>query len=180
MRHVAVWINIAIAGAFLASTGCTKTVEETLSNVKKDIQTTVTQPAAPPKPSGTIEIQLDQPVKTIGCSVKFVTFNGARPSVLKVTSYDDPAKEAFPSVLLQAQVTGDSASQLSGQIIKAEAYVMTAEDAPTWHSPPLQDIDVKLTVNGNQVEGEIVGGSMINPLTGTNVSVTGKFSGNIL
>lgn len=162
--------------ASLSIVGCKKDVVDTFNK----IQESEPEPEPPPVSKGAIKLTLDQPVETDGCYVSFYTFATGRPSVLRIASYPDPAQEAFPSVMLQAQVDVDSASALAGASVQAEVYVMTAEGGATWHSNP-ETVEIKITsINGNKVVGQIVGGTLKNPETDSTTSVTGTFDGSML
>jgi hypothetical protein len=82
--------------------------------------------------AGAIELQLDVPVTTSGCYAALYTFSDGRPSVVQITSYNDPAAESFPSVMLRAETSAKSPGELNGQKLSANAFVQQNPDGPVW------------------------------------------------
>ncbi len=177
LSHLTLMLSIA---ACIAVTGCKDDVVDTLNNAKQQIIEPEPEPEPVAQgPTGFIKLTLEGMVETNGCYVSFFSFASGRPSVLRIASYPDSDQEAFPSVMLQAQVDVDSAAALAGTSVQADAYVMVAQGAPAWHSNP-GTLEVKITsITGNKVVGEIVGGELRNPVTDSTTAVTGTFDGTL-
>lgn len=82
--------------------------------------------------AGTIELTLDAPVTASGCYAALYSFSDGRPSVVQITSYNDPAAESFPSIFLRAETTAKAPAELQGQKLSAKAFVQENPGGPVW------------------------------------------------
>ncbi|MDA0832997.1 MAG: hypothetical protein O2955_04050 [Planctomycetota bacterium] len=172
--------------------GCPEEKAETVA-VPDPVPIQTTPTAAPPSPYF-IEINVGKPVKTTDCQAQLLTFSGERSSVLMVKSYPDTQQETLPSAMLQAHVSARDPASLIGTTVKAEVYLMTANETGaassrsgntegalsgvTWHTPPGELADVKITaVENQQITGEIVSGELINTMTTQRAPLKGRFTG---
>ena len=174
-----IWLLVPVV-ALACSSGC-----EPAKSSKKGRGGAPPPPqlAASPPPKvfglGNIELTLDQPVKTSGCSASLISLGAGRRRVLQVTSCQDPTQEHFPSVFLRAEVSADTPAALVGQKLAARAYVQVRRDGPVWHSLPDRPVELTVTfANGTGVEGELLGGRLVSTETGQAVDVKGKFTGS--
>ena len=129
--------------------------------------------------AGSIELTLDGPVNTGRCYLSLISPPSGRPAVLQISGYREPADETFPSIFLHAEVPGRDLAGLAGQKLNAQVYVQTRADGPVWHSPSDQPAELTITAVGDDsIEGQLLGGTLINTETRQMVDVTGKFSGS--
>lgn len=127
--------------------------------------------------AGSIELQLDQPLKTQACYVQFVQQGSGRPNVLQLQSYRSAEDESFPSVLLHAQVSAASAQELVGQIASARLFVQPDRSGPTWYSVVGSPVEVEIvSIDEQTLTAKLVGGSLQNTVD-AETSVTGTFQG---
>ena len=140
--------------------------------------------AAPAAPkvlgSGSIELTLDEPVKTGTCYASLIVLPSGGRRLLQLTSYQEPKREYFPSVFLRAEVSADTPAALVAQKLTAQAYVQVRQDGPVWHSLPDQPVQLTITYGGDTgVEGELVGGRLVSSETGQAIDVKGKFTAQL-
>jgi hypothetical protein len=126
--------------------------------------------------AGQLELVLDGPVDAPACYASLVSFSSDRPSVLQLSTSGETADEAFPSVLVRAQVPAGTFSELVGKELTAAVYVQTEAGGPIWHSPQGQPVELAITdADEASVQGELVRGTLVSSETGQSLSVTGKF-----
>ena len=172
-----IWLLVPVV-ALACSSGC-----EPAKSSKKG-------PAGPPPPKlaaaaapkvfglGSIELTLDEPVKTARCYASLISPGSGRWRVLQVTSCEDPNQEHFPSVFLRAEVSADTPAVLVGQKLAARAYVQVRRNGPVWHSLPDRPVELTITfADGTGMEGDLLGGRLASTETGQAVDVKGKFTG---
>ena len=127
--------------------------------------------------AGSIELQLDQPLKTQACYVQFLQQSSGRSNVLQMQSYRSVDQESFPSVLLHAQVSAASAQELVGQVLSARLFVQPQQNGPLWYSAVGSPVEVKIvSIQEQTLTAELVGGTLGNTTTGQ-TGVTGTFQG---
>lgn len=128
--------------------------------------------------AGSCELSLDSPLTISACYFAFIPQGSGRPSVLQIRSYRDAAQDSFPSVLMQSQVKAGGLSELVGQTVSGQLFVQRGEGSPVWFCPPGAQIELKVvSLDDKLLNIEIVSGSLRNSQTGSNQTVTGKFSG---
>jgi len=176
-----VWSLVLLPGLFLA--GCDdwqvrKAVDERAAGLKKAVEETVKDVQESVSPTGGIELILDEPVKTDACQALFILSPSPRPTVLQLTSYENPDAETFPSVLIRAVVVAGAPADLSGKTVAAQVFVQTATDAPVWHTEPGQGVELTISeVSSTTIRGNISAGTMTSTATGQGMDVTGTFTG---
>lgn len=187
-RFFATGLRVASLLALALATGCgtkvAETVQQTASQVQKTVTNTVDTAQTEVKEQlqmvGSSELTIDPaaPVKTPSCYATFTPATGGRESVLALQSYRAADKEAFPSFYLQASVAQASVHDLAGQTVPAVMYVKTAADAPTWHTPTSQTVQLKIvSVENQQVTAEVVGGTLVGTDGKETMTAAGKFVG---
>ncbi|HTN74395.1 MAG TPA: hypothetical protein VL096_04080 [Pirellulaceae bacterium] len=181
--------------AVLWIVGCGSELAETVQQTANQVQQSVTKSVESAQTTvqeklemaGSSEVTLDAstpgaptavaPVKTAGCYALFTPATGGRPSVLALQSYKDASSEAFPSLCIQAQVTGDSLSALAGQTVPATMFVKTAAAGPTWYTPTGETVQLKIvSVAGQQVTAEVMSGTLSRSDGGATQPALGKFT----
>jgi hypothetical protein len=129
--------------------------------------------------AGAIELQLDAPVTASGCYAALYTFSDGRPSVVQITSYNDPTAESFPSVMLRAQTSAKAPGDLSGQKLSAKAFVQENPDGPVWSADakPLE-----LTISAADATNIVAefSGTLENVGSGESKATRGKLSGSFV
>lgn len=126
--------------------------------------------------AGDMQLTLGEPLSTSACYARVVSIGGGRPNVLQLTSYRDKSQESFPSVFVQAVVTGDSISAISGQTVEAELFAQRESNGPVLFT----DVGQMVTLKVAQVEGqtatiEVVGGQLRDSQSGGEVPAQGVF-----
>jgi hypothetical protein len=99
--------------------------------------------------------------------------------VLHITSYNDAANEAFPSVLITANLPAGNGA-LTGQPLQAQAYVQAVKDGPVWHSADDAPVEVRIDQAAEgKIAGTITAGSLVSSDDGKSIPVTGSFTGSM-
>jgi hypothetical protein len=121
---------------------------------------------------------MGQTVDAKTCFASLTRLPGSRPVVLQLTSYADPQRETFPSVLIWAEVPSHQPDSLAGQRVKAQIYVQTKADGPVWQAAPGDSIELNITKAGAQeFAGEIASGKLVSSDGGDGVELKGTFGG---
>ena len=129
--------------------------------------------------AGTMDLTLDGPVQASGCYAALYSFSDGRPSVLQITSYNNPPAESFPSVILRATTKSKTLDELAGETVSAQCFVQTSVDGPLWQASdkPLQ-LEISLS-DGSVVEAA-VSGKLTNVQTGDTKEISGTVTGNVV
>jgi len=176
---------IFLAVALGCALGCSKEkMKEAFDKGVEQVEQTVAKTSELVKEQtdlgGHIELTLDEPVKTGRGYAVLVSFPSGRPAVLQVSSCREPLDETFPSVFLRAEVSARAPTELAGKELTAQLYVQAEPEGPVWHSPDEAPVEMRITTAGeSSLEGEVLGGTLINTDTGETVSVTGTFVGSL-
>lgn len=130
--------------------------------------------------AGDFQLNAGQPMAISGCYVTLVTPVEGGPAILQLQSYQEASQESFPSVLVRAEVTAASISELTGQTVQAQVFLKPRQDQPTLFA---FDSNVQVKINGiedEKVVGEIVAGTLSGVDEGQPpVPVSGDFRGVI-
>ena len=175
-------VQAIVSGVALAcALGCPR---QDMGPKARQVQQKIVRAAEPVKEetglAGHFELELDEPVKAGRCYAVLVSFPSGRPAVLQLSSYQEPGDETFPSVFLRVEVSAGTVAELLGQELPATLYVQTGPEGPVWHSPDERPVEFTITAaDDTSVEGEVLGGTLVNTHTGQEVAVTGKFSGSL-
>jgi len=165
--------------------GCSKeqfseTVSKQVQQVTEQVKDKVNQTAEIVKEqaslAGSLELKLDQSLKTGRCYASLQPLAQGRPAVLVITSYQSPGDETFPSAMLHAEVSAATPQALVGQKVPARLYAQTVADGPVWHSPDGEPVQLAITAADEKtVSGQIVAGKAVNTDAARATDVTGKF-----
>lgn len=129
--------------------------------------------------AGAIELQLNSPVKSSGCYAALRSFSDGRPSVVQITTYNDPSAESFPSVILRATTTAKSPADLNGQKLSAKAFVQENPDGPVW-SADAKPLELTIsTADDASITAEF-SGALENVNTGETKPTTGTLNGSFV
>jgi hypothetical protein len=93
---------------------------------------------------GSVELTIDGPLKIDKCFARFTPKGATRPAVVQLMTYEDPASEDFPSLLLWARGDAVSATELVGQTLEGYLYVQRSHSGGLWSSSNLEPIAVKV------------------------------------
>jgi hypothetical protein len=149
-----------------AKQAVTKTVEQ----VKETAPTVID--------SGSIELNLGQPLKSSVCLAKLSVFSAGRPSVLQLKGYRGTAGDSFPAILVSARLPEGATSLVAGQTIDADVYAQAGAQDPIWASSSDAPAQVTISaVDGTKVTGSIAQGTVVSSADGSQVNVTGSFVG---
>jgi hypothetical protein len=128
--------------------------------------------------TGTIELEIDEAVKTEACYAYYRSLPEGRPSILQIKSYQDEGAEFYPSVFVHAEVSVSSPEQLNGQTFQAMLFVQTEEEGPLWCSSRDSPVELKIiSVTGDAFIAEITRGKVVNTQTQAESEVSGKLTG---
>ena len=185
MRHPKIGrlAAVGLAGALLV--GCDnlgdlqirKAADERAAQVGKQVSDVVEKVQKVVKPTGSLELSLDGPVKTGACYATLILSHSTRPAVLQLTSYENESGETFPSVMIRAEVVAAAPADLRGQSVVAQLFAQTTKDGPIRHTERGGGVELKIVeVNSDTITGEIVMGSVANTETGQSIDITGKFT----
>ena len=127
--------------------------------------------------AGSIQLQLDAPVTSSGCYPMLYVFSDGRPSVLQITSYNDPTAESFPSLILRAETKAKSSAELSGQKLSAKAFVQENKDGPVWQAID-KPLELTISAADEKTITALFSGSFENVEDGKSKETTGTLSGS--
>ena len=162
--------------------GCSK--EQILGWFGKSDSTTpgTSSGGKPAKPANqTPFFHLKNPeLKFANCFAQLDSFNdGKRPNILRISSYESPEAETFPSFLLYAHVTGRSFGSLVDQEIEASFYATTGEEETVYYHVDGENgakLKIKITeVAENGIAGQIIGGSVQDTYSRAPLTASGNF-----
>ena len=152
-------------------------VRDKVSETAEAVKETVKEKA---NLAGSMELTVERPLKTGRCYLSLLRLSAGRPTILQITSFQDPADESFPSAMLRGEVSAPSPAALVGQKLSLAMYVQSAADGPVWHT--LRDQTVQLTISAadtSTFNAEITSGKLVNSDTGQTTDVQGKLTGSI-
>lgn len=129
-------------------------------------------------PERGIEFSFDPAASAPDCFATLVAVPGG-PNVLKVTSYESPEAERFPSFLLWAKTPSATPEKLAGQSVPAEMFAQLEASGPVYQNTAAESVTITIEeADGGQlkgtVEGKIAGGNNA-PL-----EITGSFQAALL
>lgn len=84
------------------------------------------------------------PVLSSSCHLAFIV-NAGYPSVLQITSYADPEREVFPSMMFRHQSKHVTSSALAGQKLPASVFIQTERDGSVLHNLPNQPVHIVIS-----------------------------------
>jgi hypothetical protein len=174
---------VGLAGVLLA--GCDnmsdlrirKAADERAARAARQVSGVVEKVQKVVKPTGSLELTLDGPIKTRACYATLILSHSTRPAVLQLTSYENESAETFPSVMIRAEVVAAAPADLRGQSVVAQLFAQTTKDGPIRHTERGGGVELKIVeVSSDTITGEIVMGSVANTDTGQSIDITGKFT----
>jgi hypothetical protein len=131
--------------------------------------------------AGSMELTLDQPLKTGRCYLALVRLSDGRPTVLQITSYQEPTDESFPSAMLRGETSAPAPAALAGQKVAVQMFLQARADGPVWHTLRDQPVELTLTsADANTFAAEITAGKLVNSDTDQAIDIRGKLSGPIV
>jgi hypothetical protein len=154
--------------------------------VPESVQKIVTNPVETIKPmvqpavASSLDWELAGPLKSSGCYAAIDAVPG-RPAVLRISTYSDPSRETFPSVMIWGQVGATTPAALVNQQVKAQAFAMRAADGAVWQTPPGQWITITITGAAEKsITGKIEpNSSLIDTSNNSQVPVSGTFTATL-
>jgi hypothetical protein len=162
--------------------GCSKeqfsqAVNKSVEQVQQKVTQTVETVKEQANLAGSLELTLDQPIKTGRCYASLFQLSEGRPSVFQITSYQSTTDENFPSAMLRAEISQTTLTALVGQKVSAQVYLQSVANGPIWHTQHDQPVELSITAaDDKSVSGEVVSGKVINTDSGQSVDVKGKFT----
>lgn len=137
------------------------------------------KPAEAP-PTVSLEFDFDPTAKARTCYARLIELQPGGPVILKITSYDDPAQESFPSFLLSAKVSGNKPEALVGQSVPAIFFARLQPNGPDYVNVGADGVQLEIT---KQQSGELQGavrGKLRVGGTQEVVDVAGGFTAELL
>lgn len=163
---------LLVAVVIVAWSGCTQQqVEQTVRRVA-DTAERISQP------SSYLEFRLEpeDARRTGACYAVLVGPGTSRPSVLQITTYDQPEAESYPSVYLRARASAAKWADLAGQQLEAELYAQLGPGDAIWRSTPAHPVILQVTtVDDQRIEGSFQGGPVGNSRNQQQRNVAGSF-----
>lgn len=196
-RALVCWAGLAWALAGLGLAGCSKdelnelvekgksqveqasqSVAETTKNVSDQVGQAGEQTKQQLGQAGDMQLQLDAPLKTSGCYVRYLPPLGGRPGVLQLRSYAQAEGETFPSVLIRCTTSAENAAALRDQNLTGAMFVQGTQGGPVWQSEAATPVQLKVTqVDDKTFVAEITGGAMRSFPDGKAGMVNGRVTG---
>lgn len=181
LRCAAGWLTLSL----LAGCGGAVPVPKVeLPKVVQNLPQTVTNAAETAKQvmrlSGGLELELSGPIKTSGCYASLTSIPG-RPTILQITSYNDPTAETFPSVLIWAPVAAQAPAELLNQTVQAQMFAQRDAQAAPWQTAAGKAVAIKFTgLEGNVLLGQIEAGATLTDVgNGSQAPVSGKIQATL-
>lgn len=165
-------ISSSIDDAKKAVTGGAEQATQAVENVTETVKQTTGA-------AGQIELQLDAPVKATGCYAALYSFSDGRPSVLQITSYNDPSAESFPSIIFRAQTTAKAPAELAGQKLSAKAFVQEVKDGDIWKTGD-KPLELSISTADDAAINATVAGALVNVVSGASKDTSGTLNGSFM
>lgn len=179
MEKLACCAVLGMAAGALA--GCGESAPAQIAQATKNVQAAVEQvqetaAQAAGISTGSIELSLDDPLRTEKCFATFTPKGISRPGVLQLMTYEDPKAEEFPSVLLWATGDAASATELVGQTIEGHLFVQRDAGRGTWSSSTLRPIAITVVhADPFSVTCEIADAEVVRADGEQSVKASGRF-----
>jgi hypothetical protein len=111
------------------------------------------------------------------CYVIFTPQQEGRRSVLALQSYQNAARESFPSFYIHAAVEAATLAELAGKTVPAQMYLKSRESGPTLFTPDDAPLQLKIVaVEEARVTAEIVGGKLLSTSDSLTTDISGQFT----
>lgn len=151
----------------------TKALEDLSKGAQQTVDNTVEKAKQAASLAGGFELKLEGDFKSSGCYATLAALPDRR-NMLRLSSYNDPTNEGYPSIALFSQITQSGPQALAGQQLLAQVYVRKSAADPIWQSN--QMVTVRITrATADSLTGEIVSGTVTNTMTGAERPLVGKF-----
>jgi hypothetical protein len=129
--------------------------------------------------AGTMQLSFGGPIQTSGCYAKLFTFADDRPSVLQITSYNDPSAESFPSIIFRGATKAKRIEELGVKTLPVSGFLQAKADGPIWKSDQGSlSLDVVIG-EGDELQG-IVSGKLTNVQTGESKELSGTITAQMV
>lgn len=142
-------VVLLLSAAVFAGSGCGGSSPAQIAKATKSVQATVQQAQetaaqAAGIDQGSVSLSLEGPVELKKCVAHFTPKSASRPAVLQLMSYEDPAKEEFPSVFLWATAEVINATELAGRTIQGHLFVQREPTRGLWSTSTTAPIAIKV------------------------------------
>ena len=114
---------------------------------------------------------------TGGCYATLNVFSDGRPSILQITSYNDPSGESFPSVIIRAETSAKTPEDLSGKPVTANVFVQANNSDAVWQAIE-NPLELTFTSVDQSEFSATVRGTLVNAETGVSKEMTGSLHGS--
>ncbi len=154
-------------------------VQNTAATTVQAVEETATKAAG--LTTGSVELDVNGPLKTERCSAWFTPPSGDRPAVLQLTTTEtldaDPKFTEYPSVYVWASVPVAGAQELqAGKTVQGQLMIRREPLREIWQNEMLQPVNVTITaVDSWSIECEVKDVELKRLDAEGTVKVAGKF-----
>jgi hypothetical protein len=154
-------------------------VQNTAAAVQQAVEETATKAAG--LTTGSVELDVNGPLKTDRCSAWFTPPSGDRPAVLQLTTTEtldaDPKFTEYPSVYVWASVPVTSSEELQpGRTLQGQLMVRREPLREIWQNELLQPVTITITaVDSWSIECEVKDAELKRLDADGTVKAAGKF-----
>ncbi len=160
-RAVAVLLAASIA---IVSFGCGTNVADlpAIEGLRKKVTEQVGDAAgaakAMVKGAGSVELDVNGPVKASKCAVELIKLGEGRPAILQIANTVGQEAETFPSIFVRAEVTAASLADLSGRRLSGQFFAQSQSGGPISFTTPDRPIEIFVkTATNDEIEVELTG-----------------------
>lgn len=163
------WQLVALLAACASHAGCGGSAATDLKKAAADAQRAAatvqqaveeTTSAAAGLTTGSIELEVDGPLKVERCSAWFTPPSGDRAAVLQLTTTEtlegDPKFAEYPSVYVWASVPVKDSAELAGQTLNGQLMVRREVASGVWQNEMTQPVNISVvSVNAWSIQCEV-------------------------
>ncbi len=124
--------------------------------------------------SGSGTMMLDANTSFSASYIRLIPLEGGA-AVLQIKSNRDDSTEAFPSFLIQGQVTASSLEQLVGSPIACRVFAQRDRKAPVWSDHAGDPVMVSLAKNKQMFTATFSGATLFNSTDESKITSSGTF-----
>jgi hypothetical protein len=183
------WQLVALLAVCACHAGCGGSAATDLKKAAADAQqaaanvqqaVTETTSAAAGLTTGSIELNVDGPLKVERCSAWFTPPSGDRAAVLQLTTSEtldvDPKFVEYPSVFVWASVPVKDPSELAGQKISGQLMVRRDSGTGAWQTATTVPVSISvLSANAWSIQCEVKDAELVRVDGEGRTKVSGKF-----
>lgn len=121
-------------------------VQNTAATAAQAVEETATKGAG--LTTGSVELDVNGPLRTDRCSAWFTPPSGDRPAVLQLTTTEtldgDREKDEYPRVYVWASVPAKNSEELAGKTLVGQMMIRRGVASGIWQSEPTRPVNLSI------------------------------------